>query len=233
MNNAVKCVISAVGGFALGAAGAYIYLKKRFSDSYYAELTAAIDQECENIRRMNSELTPLGSTRDVVREEKTYTAKTPSVPDPHDVKEQINTRVVDYGSYFAGTNQASPPDDDEDEVDPAETEFPQEDDPESPPLFEDKDPEFMYEQDFLCIPDRYQLAEWGLCVKDGTLVDENDEMVDNPYHYVKDLLDDIPLAIHNGDIVGDTAYILCEREGMAIEVHLYNITYAELTGDQL
>lgn len=204
MNKIEVGFLSGTIGLILGALGTYIFVKKKYEDKYYEELHKAIDEECERLRKGHSE---------IMSEEDSYDRKSnPEIvlknTEP-DISPTVETQDTPYLTMLKRV---------EDHL--AETQSPPDDDPDNmPPIV----PHFIDEDEFRFLPPKYEIRELQYLKKDGTVLDVNDEIVEEPGIYISGLEDELKKMGHY-----EAAYILVERIGVAVEIVVLEDGYGDL-----
>lgn len=212
MTSIGKSIISFGLGLAVGAVATHFLWNKKKEEEFYDTLQKAIDDECENLRRMHSALEPFGPKKDT-KDDQTIEPKggnsvdhTPPPPLPEGV-----VMATDYDTYAdamrrTGTAMHVTPEDISD-------------DPEEGKLFGDNDPYQIDRQDYVALPSKFEFLEFSYYTGCRTLTDENDEVVENPWPYIGEVLNE-PKPDENGYV-----FIIAEREGVACEIKIYNCCY--------
>lgn len=91
------------------------------------------------------------------------------------------------------------------------------------PVEESQGPRFIDEDEFRFLPPKYEIRELQYLSIDGTVLDENDEIVEEPQIYISGLEETLKGMNHY-----ETAYILVESIGVACEVVVLRMTYQDV-----
>lgn len=185
-------------GFVLGSIVTYIFIKKKYEDDYYSKLQEAIDEECERLRNGHKEVSQYEKP---ATEEKIFDKPNCTVEDksPNEYHERLN----ELGTVLnAGLVEGV-----EDGVSEST----------------ESGPHFIDEDEFRFLPSKYEIRELQYFKDDGTVLDHNDELVENPSIYISGLEEELKKMGHY-----QPTWILVESIGVAVEIVVLEGTYEEM-----
>ena len=198
MNKIEIGLLSGAIGLVLGSIGTYIFLKKKYEDDYYWKLREAIDEECERLRnshkKISKEETP--STDEKIFNKPNCTVEDKS---PNEYYERLNEIGTGLNAGFVkgvedGASEST-----------------------------EAGPHFIDEDEFRFLPSKYEIRELQYFKDDGTVLDHNDELVENPSIYISGLEEELKKMGHY-----QTTWILVESIGVAVEIVVLEGTYEEM-----
>lgn len=205
MNKIALSILSGAIGLAIGAVGTYILVKKKYEEMYYDELHKAIDEECERLRKnrgsTDSKEAPVISF-DISEEDAKIIKERIESEDksPVSILNSYQECVIDVSRLTAQELRKN----------------------------KDGEPRFIDEDEFRFLPERYEIRELQYLLQDGTVLDVNDEMVDDPGIYISGLEEEIKKMYD-----GEAAYILVEYLGVAVELVALDTSYQSMFGEDL
>ena len=202
MNKVGLSILSGAIGLAVGAITTYIFLNKKYEEEYYWKLHEAIDEECEHLRKKHSEMLKNKSLDNDLssepEESKIFNCKNVEVQDPDN--------KISGNEYHKRLKETL-----ENVMDKVEEEL---------------KPRFIDEDEFRFLPSKYEIRELQYLLKDGTVLDVNDEVVSDADIYISGLEEELKKMSHYA-----TAYILVERIGVAVEITTLDVSYNDLFGE--
>lgn len=201
MNKIALTILSGAIGLVSGIVGTYIFIKKRYENKYYEELRKAIDEECERLRENHEKVVSTTETK---------------VDGPVELPEEVEnivrkSPVLSTNEYHERLEELG-----QTMIEGIES------------AIKNDGPQFIYEDEFRFLPEKYEIRELQYLRQDGTVLDENDEIVVEPNIYISGLEDTLRQM---GD--GERAFILVENMGLGVEIVILDGTYQDLFGDEL
>lgn len=204
--------ISALVGALAGAVGGYFFCKKRLEDAYYDQLKTAIDEECNHLREMNVRRAAKASKTKVAEEPKHELPKEP-------IKLTEYDRPNPYEEALAKCRAGVKPED----LIP--------DDEEQSTGKRYSDPVLVTEQEFNDLNGMWTYHEWDYLMRDGVVLDEQDQVVEDADLYLGAAL--VDLLARGAEMDGSEAFIIAPNYRAAVRVTLVWDSYEGFFGEPL